>query len=180
MDFSILYFIQSIRTDFLDNFMLVLTKIAGSYGQIWLCVAVLLLIFKKTRKAGIAVLLSYGFVYLFGQMVLKDLIARPRPCHIDETIALLIDRPSSFSCPSTHSAWAFGAATAIVCFSKKIGIPAFVVAAIIGFSRLYLFVHFPTDVLAGIALGVLCGLIGAWIVKAVAKAIEKRKGAVKA
>ena len=161
MDFSILYFIQSIRTDFLDNFVVTLTKIAGNYGQVWLYVAVLLLIFKKTRKAGIAVLLSYGFVYLLGQMVLKDLIARP----------------SSFSCPSTHSAWAFGSATAIVCFSKKIGIPAFVVATIIGFSRLYLFVHFPSDVLVGIVLGVICGLFSAWIVKAASKAISKKKSA---
>ena len=177
MDFSILYFIQSIRTDFLDNFVVTLTKIAGNYGQVWLYVAVLLLIFKKTRKAGIAVLLSYGFVYLLGQMVLKDLIARPRPCHLDETVALLIERPSSFSCPSTHSAWAFGSATAIVCFSKKIGIPAFVVAAIIGFSRLYLFVHFPSDVLVGIVLGVICGLFSAWIVKAASKAISKKKSA---
>lgn len=171
MDFSILYFIQSIRTDFLDNIMLVLTKIAGSYGQLWICVAVLLLFFRKTRKAGIAVILSYGFVFLFGQMILKDLIARPRPCHLDETVSLLVERPSSFSCPSTHSAWAFGAAAAIACFSKKICIPAFIAAALIGFSRLYLFVHFPTDVLLGIVLGVICGLLGAWIVNMASKKI---------
>ena len=156
MDFSILYAIQHLRCPFLDSFILFVTKIAGNYGQIWLAVAALLLVFKKTRKAGFGVLLSYGLVFVIGQYGLKDLIARARPCHIDETVELLIKRPSSYSCPSTHSAWAFAAAASIFLRHKKGGIAAFAAAVIIAFSRLYLFVHFPTDVLFGAALGVIC------------------------
>ena len=111
MEFSFLYAIP--RTEVLDSFFLGLTRVAGSYGQLWLIIAALLLIFKKTRKAGISVLIAYLAVYLLGQIVLKQLISRPRPCQIDQAFALLVARPSSSSFPSTHAAWAFGAATAI-------------------------------------------------------------------
>ena len=177
MDFKILYFLQSLRTDFLDQFMVIVTKLAGSYGQIWLVVAALLLIFKKTRKAGFTVLLSYALVFIIGQLGLKDLIARPRPCHLDETVALLVKRPSSYSCPSTHAAWAFAAAASIACFHKKGCILAFLAAALIAFSRLYMFVHFPSDVLIGCVLGVLCALASAPIVKAIDKKICAKKAA---
>lgn len=169
MDFSILYAIQSIRSPALDAIMLTLTKLMGSIGQVWLVVAVALLLFKKTRKAGICVFLSYLLVYLVGHLCLKDLIARPRPCHLDETIALLVPRPSSFSCPSTHTAWAFAGATSIFLYHKRAGIIALVIAAIMGFSRMYMFVHFPTDVL----LGALLGVVLAVAVKALVEKLEK-------
>lgn len=174
MDFSILYGIQNIRCGFLDQAVLILSKIAGDYGHIWLITGVLLCIFKKTRKSGIAVLVSYGLVFLTGQLILKDLIARPRPCHIDEAIELIVKKPLSFSCPSTHSAWAFAAATAIFMHHKKAGIGVYVLAAIIGFSRLYLFVHFPTDVLLGAALGALCGFASVKLVNFVWKKVTKQ------
>lgn len=119
-------------------------------------------------------LVSYGLVFLTGQLILKDLIARPRPCHIDEAIELIVKKPSSFSCPSTHSAWAFAAATAIFMHHKKAGIGVYVLAAIIGFSRLYLFVHFPTDVLFGAVLGALCGLASVKLVNFVWKKVTKQ------
>ena len=174
MDFSILYGIQNIRCGFLDQAVLILSKIAGDYGHIWLIAGALLCILKKTRKSGIAVLVSYGLVFLTGQLILKDLIARPRPCHIDEAIELIVKKPSSFSCPSTHSAWAFAAATAIFIHHKKAGIGLYVLAAIIGFSRLYLFVHFPTDVLFGAALGALCGFASVKLVNFVWKKVTKQ------
>lgn len=159
MDFAILYAIQTIRTNFLDNFFIFITNIAGDYGQIWVYLAIALLLFKKTRKMGITILLSYGLVYVIAQYGLKDLIARPRPCHIDTSIELLVKRPSSYSCPSTHSAWAFGAATSIFLYNKKFGLVTYLVATIIAFSRLYMFVHFPSDVLFGITLGIIFAFI---------------------
>ena len=162
MEFSFLYAIP--RTAALDNFFLAVTRIAGSYGQLWVVIAVLLLIFKRTRRAGVSVLIAYAAVYLVGQTLLKHLISRPRPCQIDQAFALLVSRPSSSSFPSTHSAWAFGAATAIFMQNRKIGIAACVVAALIAFSRLYLFLHFPTDVLAGMALGIALGVLANRIV----------------
>lgn len=177
MDFSILYAIQKLHTPFLDRLILALTKLAGNYGQIWVILAVVLCTFRKTRKSGFAMLLSYGLVYVIGQYGLKDLIARARPCHIDETVALLVKRPSSYSCPSTHSAWAFAAAASVFAYHKKAGIAVIAIAALIAFSRLYLFVHFPTDVLFGAVLGALCGVIAALLVSLVWRKITKTKSA---
>ena len=97
MEFSFLYAIP--RTEVLDSFFLGLTRVAGSYGQLWLISAALLLIFKGTRKAGVSVLIAYLAVFLIGQLALKNLFSRPRPCQIDEAFALLVARPSSSSFP---------------------------------------------------------------------------------
>ena len=167
MEFSFLYAIP--RTEVLDSFFLGLTRVAGSYGQLWLIIAALLLIFKGTRRAGISVVIAYMAVYLLGQIILKQLISRPRPCQIDQAFALLVARPSSSSFPSTHSAWAFGAATAIFMRHRKLGAAAYAVAALIAFSRLYMFLHFPTDVLFGTALGIALGVLAHWITKALWK-----------
>ncbi|ETP73905.1 PAP2 superfamily protein [Lachnospiraceae bacterium JC7] len=156
MEFSILYSI--VRTAFLDSFFLTLTSIVGSYGQLFLITGILMTVFKKTRKTGIALLLLYFGVLLFGQLLLKNLFSRPRPCQIDQTFALLIARPTSSSFPSTHSSWAFGAATVVFLNYRKAGAVLFIFAALIAFSRLYLFMHFPTDVLFGILMGIILGI----------------------
>ena len=175
MEFSFLYAIP--RTAALDSFFLGLTKIAGSYGQLWVIVAVLLLVFKKTRRAGASVLLAYLMVFLLGQIVLKNLVSRPRPCQIDQAFALLVARPSSSSFPSTHSAWAFGAATAIFMGHRKLGAAAFVVAALIAFSRMYMFLHFPTDVLFGAAMGIALGVLASRVAKALWKKLASGENA---
>ena len=159
MDFKILYLIQNIRTPLLDKLMVIITSIPGNMGEMWITLGIVLLLFRKTRKCGFVVCLSYLLVYGMGQYVLKDLIARPRPCHIDQTIELLINRPSSYSCPSTHSGWAFAAATSIFLYNKKLGIFTYIFSSLVAFSRLYLFVHFPSDVLFGIVLGTLFAII---------------------
>ena len=171
MEFSFLYAIP--RTEVLDSFFLGLTRVAGSYGQLWLIIAALLLIFKGTRRAGISVVIAYMAVYLLGQIILKQLISRPRPCQIDQAFALLVARPSSSSFPSTHSAWAFGAATAIFMRHRKLGSAAYAVAALIAFSRLYMFLHFPTDVLFGAAMGMALGVLAHWIMKALWKKLDR-------
>ena len=159
MDFDLLYAIQSMRNPFLDSITVFVTNITGSYGQLWLFIGICLCIFKKTRKCGITITCSYLDMLIIGQLILKDLIARPRPCHIDQSIDLLVDRPSSYSCPSTHSGWAFSAATSVTFYFRKFGIALLVLAAIISFSRMYLFVHFPTDVLLGIVMGIVSSLL---------------------
>ena len=146
-----------------------MTRIAGPYGQLWAVIAVLLLIFKRTRRAGISVLIAYAAVYLIGRTLLKHLISRPRPCQIDQAFSLLVARPSSPSFPSTHSAWAFGAATAVFMQNRKTGIAASIVAALIAFSRLCLFLRFPTDALFGIALGIALGVLANRIVANLAR-----------
>ena len=171
MELSLLYAIP--RSSLLDSFFLGVTKIAGSYGQFWVVIALLLLIFKKTRRAGVAMLIAYVGVFLLGQYGLKNIVSRPRPCQIDTAFPLLVSRPSSSSFPSTHSAWAFGGATAIFLRHKKAGIAAYAVAALIGFSRLYLFLHFPTDVLFGAAMGVALGFAADRITGFAAKKMKR-------
>ena len=173
MEFSILYGIP--RTELLDSFFLIVTNIAGSYGQLWVVVGLALLIPKRTRRTGIAVLVSYAGVYIFDQLILKNLFARPRPCQIDRAFAMIVDRPSSSSFPSTHSAWAFAAATAIFMKYKKAGIATFVAAGLIAFSRMYLFLHFPTDVLCGIIFGIILGIAADKICDVMANRIRKNR-----
>jgi Membrane-associated phospholipid phosphatase len=175
MELSFLYNIP--RTDFLDAFFLFFTKLPGGIGQLWLILGLVLLYFKKTRKTGAAILVSFLGVLLFGELLLKHVVTRMRPCQIDQTFALLVARPTSSSFPSTHSSFAFGAATAIFMNYRKAGVAAFIVAALVAFSRLYLFLHFPTDVLCGIILGIVIGVAAVRICDFAEKKMQKEKKA---
>ena len=166
MELNILYWIQDLRSDFLDMMMVtIFNDLVGSKGELWIILGMILLLIPKTRKTGLCVLSAYIIAYYVGDGILKNLIARPRPCTIDETVALLVSRPSSFSCPSVHSMLAFASASSIFRFHKKAGVAALVFAALIGFSRMYFFVHFPTDVLFGSLLGFLIGTAVSFLAK---------------
>ena len=155
MEMNLLYAIQNWHTPILDKLMVtVFNTIVGEKGQLWAIIGILLLFFKKTRKCGICVLAPYALAFAVGDFILKDLIARPRPCKVDDSVALLIKRPESFSCPSVHTALAFAATASVFLRNRKAGIPALIFAALVGFSRLYFFVHYPSDVLFGAVLGV--------------------------
>ncbi|MBE6878725.1 MAG: phosphatase PAP2 family protein [Ruminococcaceae bacterium] len=157
-EFSFLYFLQELHTPILDSIMLFFTKM-GNIGMPWLAIAAVLLCFKKTRPCGIAILASLLIKELLGNLILKNLIARDRPCWIDTAVPLLIASPSSYSFPSGHTFDGFAASVSILLYYKKSGILAIIVAAVIAFSRMYLFVHFPTDVLASVVLGILVAVL---------------------
>lgn len=160
MELSMLHALQSLHNPVLDQIMItVFNTLVGSLGQLWIVVGLVLLVIPKTRKCGAAVLLSYLVSFLIGNEWLKDLIARPRPCAVDETVQLIVKKPSSFSCPSVHTYLAFSSATAIFHYYKKAGIAVLVFAALVGFSRMYFFVHYPTDVLFGAVLGIVTALV---------------------
>lgn len=159
LDFSILDFIQNnLRTDFLDTVMVFFSRI-GEGGMIWFAIATLLLFFRKSRTCGVVMILSMGVTLLFGEFVLKNLIGRVRPCNINLDVEMLVNRPSSFSFPSGHTSSSFASATAVFQWNKKFGIAALVLAVFISFSRLYNYVHYPTDVLAGMLFGILVSLL---------------------
>ena len=140
----------------------IVTKL-GEYGLIWIAAAILLLCFKKTRTTGRLVLISMLLALLFGELVLKNIVCRPRPCTLFPDFPMLIARPSSYSFPSGHSASGFAAAVTLALCHKKWGWLALLPAALIAFSRVFLFVHFPTDVLAGALLGTLFAIAVYWV-----------------
>lgn len=154
MELQILHMIQGWHQDWLTPIMELLTKM-GEHGLVWIAIGLLLTLIPKTRKCGITVLAAMALTYLLGNILLKNIIARPRPCSVDGTVSLLIPRPGEYSFPSGHTSSGFAAATAIFCFYRKAGIAALVMAGAIAFSRMYFFVHYPTDILGGIVLGAL-------------------------
>lgn len=159
IDFSILNFLQdTIRCDFLDIVMLFFSKI-GSAGIIWILTGIVLMFFKKHRATGVILLSAMAFGYLVGEIGLKNIICRPRPFTLNPSINLPINPPDGFSFPSGHSCSSFACATVLMFFNKKFGIPALAVASLIAFSRLYNYVHFPSDVLAGICLGIISAIV---------------------
>ena len=153
----LLEFIQdNLRSGFMDLFMVFVTDM-GNLGAIWLVVAAALLLRGEERKTGIAIAAALVLAFVAGGIVIKPLVARIRPCDIDTTVRLLIDRPRDFSFPSGHASSSFAAVTVLFLAGSTWRRPAAVLAALIAFSRLYLFVHYPSDVIAGILLGMLCG-----------------------
>ena len=141
----------------LDALMPVITSLANG-GIIWIITAVVLLIFKKTRKTGFSVALALLCGFIIGNLLLKNLVGRIRPYDLNEGVELLIARLSDYSFPSGHTLASFESATVLMIRDKRLGIPALILAIIIAFSRLYLYVHYPTDVLAGIILGIFIGV----------------------
>ncbi len=154
MDFNILYLIDKLHNPFLDRIMIFITHL-GDSGIFWIILALVLIYFKKTRKCGIHVIIALLIGVIIGNLLIKNIVARNRPCWIDESISLLIKNPDDYSFPSGHTLASFIASTMIFLHYKKWGIPCLILATLIAFSRLYLFVHFPTDVLAGIIIGTI-------------------------
>ena len=160
-DFSILDALQGCRTPFPDKFFSAVTHL-GDHGFFWIALALVLLCIPRTRRLGLCVAIALILELLACNILIKPLAARPRPYAL-RAVELLIEAPKDYSFPSGHAAAAFAAAGALALSRSRLAIPAGILAAIIAFSRLYLFVHYPTDVLAGILLGCLCGL-GSWLV----------------
>lgn len=152
-ELNILWWIRDNLTNpFLDTVMPYISSLAR-HGEFWILLAVILLCFKKTRKAGVAMGLAMACGFLIGNIGLKNSIARTRPYDLVE-VELLVKRLSDFSFPSGHTLVSFEAATALWVYHRRWGVAALVLAALIALSRLYLFVHYPTDVLAGLLLGI--------------------------
>lgn len=157
MDFQILYAIQNMRGPLLDELMPWITFL-GDKGWFWILLAAVFLCIRKTRYLGLAMAVSIAAGALVGNLTLKPLIARQRPCWLDQSVALLVANPRDFSFPSGHTLVSFEAAVSIFLYRRRWGWWALALAALIAFSRLYLFVHFPTDVLAGAVLGTVIAL----------------------
>ena len=142
---------------FLDCVMPIITHL-GDGGIFWIALALILLCIPKTRKTGAAMGIALLMGLLVCNLALKPLIGRIRPFDYQllqgKVIPLLIEAPKDFSSPSGHTIASFEAATVLLLCHRKWGIGAAVLAVLIAFSRLYLYVHYPTDVLASVVLGI--------------------------
>lgn len=165
-DQAILNGIQDLfRCEFLDVFLMFVTKL-GNGGFIWILMGLLMCCFRKWRRIGIILLCSVAAAFLIGEVTIKPIVGRLRPFINNEAVKLLIDPPRGFSFPSGHSMSSFGAATALfLCGNRKVSWLWYLGAALIAFSRLYLYVHYPSDVFIGAVLGSLT----AWAVYALFK-----------
>lgn len=177
-DHSVFQWIQdNIWCGFLDKLMPIIT-ILGEGGWFWIVLAVIFLFMKKYRKTGISMAFALIVMILLNDLLLKNILARPRPFNfeafadlyarfpiVDGKPELLVHRPSSFSFPSGHTSSSFAAAMAIMLNKKwKVGVPACILAVLVGFSRNYLMVHYPTDVLFGALLGIVYAIIAYFLI----------------
>lgn len=152
------------------DFLMPIITLFGDAGIFWIACAVAMLIFPKTRKTGLAMGAALLMGLLLCNLTLKPLVARIRPYdfqleHFQKNIPLLIEAQHDFSFPSGHTIASFEAAGVLMIRNKKLGIPALILAVLIAFSRLYLYVHYPTDVLASIVLGTGLAFLGNFLVE---------------
>ena len=178
-DLPILNWIQEhLQSTFLDFIMPFIT-ILGDAGIFWIACAVILMFIPKYRKAGFSMGLALIFGVVVCNMILKPLIGRIRPYDYNLQVLklqwqdflvhgkLLVETPHDFSFPSGHTIASFEASVALYKNDKRLGIPALILAALISFSRMYLYVHYPTDVIASVILGTVFALIANWIVHSI-------------
>lgn len=176
----VLWIQQNLRADALDPIVTAITSL-GNAGIFWIILTVLLLIFKKTRKIGLCCALALIFDLLAVNIAIKPLVARVRPYVTLPEIVPLGHLSKDFSFPSGHSAASLAAAWAIFRTTKrKFGVPAMILALLIALSRLYVGVHYPTDVIAGILIGIAVGELGVragkWIWRKILRRRKHRKG----
>ena len=162
-EFSILNLLYGMHNPILDKIMVFVTHL-GDKGLIWIFIGLAMCFAKKYRRAGVNVLLALLIGLIVGNLTLKPLVARIRPYEYIDGIKLLIEVPTDFSFPSGHSFSSFAAAYSVFLFHKKEGITLLVLALIIAVSRLYIYVHFPTDVLTGALLGIGVAYLSRYIV----------------
>ena len=169
-ELKFLHFLQSIHNPVLDSIMLFFTN----SGNIIMILILISIVYPKTRRIGIQMYLALFISILIVNCGMKPFIMRCRPCWLEPSVKMLIELPHSHSFPSGHSSTFFAMATAVFLSNKRFGIPTLVVASIVAFSRLYLFAHWPTDVIGGILTGTLSGVLSFLIIDALINIFRKK------
>ena len=152
-----------------------ITKL-GDAGIFWIVLTLLFLIIPKMRKTGIIMAAALIMDLLICNVAVKNLAARTRPYDVNTSVQLLVAKLHDYSFPSGHTAAAFASSMAILRSEhKKLGACALIYATLMGFSRLYVGIHYPTDVIAGMILGDLFGLAGAAIAALIYRKLKEKK-----
>lgn len=164
VDNAVVDFMLGLQNQFLTGFFTFFTVISEK-GILWIAIAILLLINKKTRKIGAVYSLSLAIGFGLSELLIKDLVMRERPFIANGDIKLLISAPSGYSFPSSHSASSFASAVSLFLCDRRMGRSALVMAFLIALSRIYFTVHYLTDVLGGITLGTVSAILIYLIIK---------------
>ena len=174
-DSSILLWIQdSVRNPILTPFFTFITHL-GDSGIFWIALSLILCIFKKTRKVGICGLFALLFSVTFNNAFLKNVVGRIRPYEIIPGLECIVKHATDPSFPSGHTGASIAAATAFLkTLPKKFSIPAMVVAVLISLSRLYIGIHYPTDVIAGAITGAALGIIACVLIDFIIKKVKEK------
>ena len=172
---QIVLWVAEHRVPFLDVFNQCVT-VLNDKGILSIIVCVLFLAFRKMRKYGIVCSLSLLIQFILNNGCLKPLIGRIRPYVVEPMIEVITHLPGDNSFPSGHTGASFAVAFAMMLvMPKKWSVPALILAALIAISRLYVGVHYPTDILAGMALGLITAFIARWLGEKIAKNDKVRK-----
>ena len=172
-ELDLLHWFQSIHNPVLD-FIVPKITFLGNAGWFWILIIFLLLILPYNRKMGVQAFISLLITFIICNLILKPSVMRCRPCWLEPEVQLLTKLPHDYSFPSGHSNASFSVATAILTRNKKLGIPAIILATCIAISRLYVFVHWPTDVIAGTIIGICGGIISYFIVNLIYNKFGKK------
>ncbi|MBR3816898.1 MAG: phosphatase PAP2 family protein [Clostridia bacterium] len=180
LDLSVFEWVQGIRTPILTALMKVITTL-GDEGILFIVIALVLLVTKKYRKIGFAMLAALAVMLVCNNFVLKEIFSRERPFNLYATFPEkyaewggeaakyiypdMVKAPHSYSFPSGHTSSAFAAGVAILCYNRKAGIPATLFAFVMGFTRIYVGVHYTTDVISAAIVGIIYALLGVLLTK---------------
>lgn len=165
---ALVWIAENVRCALLDPFMKLYTQL-GNTGMLFIVLGILMLFFKQTRKAGLSALCAMLIGLIVVNFTIKPLVSRPRPWLVIENFVNLVPEhdPNSFPSGHTNAAFAFALAVCMSAPRRWMKVTAVCMAVVMGLSRLYVGVHFPSDVMMGAVIGSLCGLAGAWVIRKV-------------
>lgn len=175
MELQILDFIRENLSCAFGDFLMPLITLFGEGGIFWIALTLVLLARPKTRRLGINLAFCLALEALVCNVMIKPLVGRIRPYDLKPGIEALVRQPHDFSFPSGHTGASFAMAGGFIFSRSRYWLPVTILASLIALSRIYLYVHYPTDVIAGILLGLLTAFIGVKLSERLQRRIEAKE-----